>query len=67
MRCGGECQGSGPRQPQPEGGLFAPLEDEAQWASEGLVGREPMVNRVSPLVTPQLSSVPMEVGGGPWA
>ena len=52
-----------PASPNLEEAYSPPLEDETQWASEGPVGREPMVNRVSPLMTPQLSSVPTEVGG----
>jgi len=58
----GSARDLAPTTPDPEEAYEPPLEAEDQWTSEGLVSRQPMINRVSPLVTPQLSSAPTEIG-----
>jgi len=63
----GSARDLAPASPDPEEPYSPPQEQEIQWSGAGLMGRDPMVNRVSPLATPQLPSVPTEVGGGPWA
>jgi len=60
----GSARDLAPASPDPEEPYSPPQEQEIQWSGAGLMGRDPMVNRVSPLATPQLPSVPTEVGGG---
>jgi len=51
-----------PTSPDPEEAYSPPLEAGDWWASEELANREPIVNRVSPLMTPLLLSAPTVVG-----
>jgi len=60
----GSARDLAPGSPDLEEAYSPPREEEVQWSGAGLMGRDPMVNRVSPLATSRLPSVPTEVGGG---
>jgi len=60
----GSARDLAPASPDPEEAYSPPAEEDIPWPGGRFLGHDPMVNRVSPLATPQLPSLPTESGEG---
>ena len=60
----GSARDLAPASPDPEEAYSPPAEEDTPWPDGRFLGYDPLVNRVSPLATPPLPSLPTESGEG---